>query len=179
MTALQPWAAPDDSDTSNDHEPITDPIAVGAYPPWYRTKRAVIALATVAVAAVACGVLLVLPSPGTDVEEATTVGPTAEPAPSSAQPSQARSPQPAVPSPPAAPPPPPVQPEPAPAGAREYREYPAPRPAAPSPTRKPEIGVTRTPATRAPISVAPEPRQAPENNSATPGDAPEDDGWGW
>ncbi len=51
-----------------------------------------------------------------------------------------------------------------------------------SPSRsgsKPEIGVTRTPVTRAPISVAPKPRQVPENNSATPGDAPKRRGWHW
>jgi hypothetical protein len=62
---------------------------------------------------------------------------------------------------------------------RQY--YPQPRQSAPEQSDKPEIGVTRTPVTRAPISATPPPPPKPDNNSATPGDAPgaPKRGWGW
>jgi hypothetical protein len=134
--------------------------------PWYRCKRATIALIAVATAAVAVPVvMIVLPdSRSTGPAESTSVAPqpstTAQPAPSGAQPTPINAP----------PPPPPPPPPTADTGSADTQPYPRTRPAAPEPTQKPDIGVTRTPATRTPISVAPQPRQPPDNNSATPGD---------
>ena len=139
--------------------------------PWYRTKRATIALIAAASAAVAVPVVMLVlrSSPATGPEESTSVAPqastSAQPAPSSIQPTPTNVPPPLPPPPPPPPPPPTGD-----TGSADTQPYPWTRPAAPSPTQKPDIGVTRTPATRAPISVAPQPRQPPENNSATPGD---------
>jgi hypothetical protein len=150
--------------------------------PWYRTKQAVIVLIGAAVAAfVVTGVLVLLRSPATDVEESTTVAPSA---PISATPALTSTP----PSPSGLPPPPPSPPPPPPPPPPSAETDTAPvdtggdpwQPSAPSTqAEKPEIGVTRTPATRAPISVAPPPRPDPGNNSATPGDGPKRGGGGW
>ncbi|MUL83126.1 MULTISPECIES: hypothetical protein [unclassified Mycolicibacterium] len=118
--------------------------------PWYRTRRATIALIATALAAasiVVSGVLLLLRD-SASIDDA-------EPTPSSPSPS-ATSPLPSpslrvglAPAPPAPPPPPPEETQQAPVYRPTYR---------PSETKKPEIGVTRTPVTRSPISVAPQPR---------------------
>ena len=140
--------------------------------PWYRTRRAMIALVAVAFAAVALPVLtLVLrDSPAAGPEESTSLAPqastTPQPTPSSAEPTPVNAPPPLPPPPP----PPPTAPT-EDTGSTDTEPVPWTRPAAPEPTHKPDIGVTRTPVTRAPISVAPpQPRQSPQGNSATPGD---------
>lgn len=117
--------------------------------PWYRTRRAVVALIATALAAAAIvvsSVLLLLGDSDSDVP-----APTTPPTPTTAGP-----PSPSlrvgVPPAPPEPPPPPPPPE-------ETQQAPVYRPThRPSPTKKPEIGVTRTPVTRSPISVAPQPR---------------------
>jgi hypothetical protein len=136
--------------------------------PWYRTKKATIALIAAASAAVAVPIVIVVwpSSPATAPSKSTSVAPqastSAQPAPSSAQPIPTNAPPP----PPPPPPPPTEDPASAPADSQPYWT----RPASP-PSEKPDVGVTRTPVTRAPISVAPQPRQQPtENNSAKPGD---------
>jgi len=151
--------------------------------PWYRTKRAVIALVVGAVAAfVVIGVLVLLRSPAADVEESTTVAPSAPTSATPALTSAPPSPSSLPPAPPSAPPPPPPPPPPSAAeidtgsvvtGADEWQ------PSAPSSqTDMPEIGVTRTPVTRAPISATPPPPPDPGTNSATPGDGRKRGGWG-
>ncbi|MGV0810448.1 hypothetical protein ABQF34_00650 [Mycolicibacterium boenickei] len=117
--------------------------------PWYRTRRAMIALTAAAVAAcaiVVSGVLLLLrDSPATEGPEPTTAPSPSATSPAPSQPLRVG----VLPAPPAPPPPPEQTPQ-----APSYR--PTHRP---SQTKKPEIGVTRTPVTRSPISVAPQPRQ--------------------
>lgn len=118
-----------------------------APPPWYRTRRAVIALSATGVAAVAIvvsAVLLLLR--GGDSDEPQHSTPTTTPSSVAPEPSL-RIGVPPAPPPPAAPPPEEARPS-----TRIYR--PTQRP---HPTKKPEIGVTRTPETRKPISVAPKP----------------------
>lgn len=115
--------------------------------PWYRTRRAVIALVAAGLAAAAIvvsAVLLLLRDTTDDAPPAPTPEPlsTVVPSPS------LRVGVPAAPPPP--PPPPPAQ---------EAPRSPVYRPPQQQrPTKKPEIGVTRTPVTRSPISVAPQPR---------------------
>lgn len=117
--------------------------------PWYRTRRAAVALGAAAVATVAIVVslvLLVVRNPSSIVDRAPTSATTTAPSPTAPPPpplraglSPAPPPPPPPPAPPAAPPPPqePV-----------YRQ-----PQQPTPTKRPEINVTRTP-----YSVAPQPR---------------------
>jgi hypothetical protein len=149
--------------------------------PWYGSRRVVTAAIAVAVtSAVVVGVLLLLRSPGSGVEESPSVSPTnptsAQPAPASSAPQLSDSAPPPVllPPPPPPPPPPPaaeIAPPPANGG------YTPPRQSAPSQSDMPEIGVTRTPVTRAPMSATPPPPKAPDRNSSTPGDGPKG-GWG-
>jgi hypothetical protein len=121
--------------------------------PWYRTRQATAALVATAAAVVAIvvsGVLLVFRGP-IDVNESTTVTPTAPTSAPQAPVASTAAPPPELPPPP---PPPPSAEQVDPAPTVRYRPTVQPRP-----TKQPEIGVTRTPATRSPISVAPQPRK--------------------
>ncbi|WP_157561446.1 hypothetical protein [Mycobacterium sp. E802] len=117
--------------------------------PWYRTRRATLALIATGLAAAAIvisGVLLLL----RDSAPSDTPSPTTSPSPSTTNPAPSPSLRVGVPPAPPAPPPPPPE---------ETQQAPVYRPThRPTPTKKPEIGVTRTPVTRSPISVAPQPR---------------------
>lgn len=152
-------------------------FAVSRPEPWYRNKRVRTGLIAAAAVAIAVPlVVLAVRSIATGAEESTPVpskAPTsAQPAPTSAAPAMSTQ-RPAPPPPP--PPPPPPEPAPEQVVPRQY--YP-PRQSSPDQSDKPEIGVTRTPVTREPISATPPKPPKPDNNSATPGDAPKG-GWGW
>ncbi len=133
--------------------------------PWYRTKRALIALiAVMAVAAALALVSMLLRTPGPVSEEPTTVTPTTGPAPGNALPTTV-SVAPTLtsrPAPPPAPPPDRRRRRPAPAqDAPVYvPQYQSPRVGS-SEQSKPDIGVTR-----APISVAPKPVTPPSTAAA-------------